>query len=50
MATTLSQRLLDICSLDNSLEAFTKNNLTQNQIDQIEFELKEYFKFDKIFK
>ena len=48
METTLSQRLLDICSLDNSLEAFTKKNLTQNQIDQIEFELKEYFKFDKI--
>lgn len=48
MKTTLSQRLLDICSEDNDLETFTKNDLNQNRIDQIEYELKEYFKFDKI--
>jgi hypothetical protein len=48
MKTILSQRLLDICSENNDLETFTKNDLNQNQIDQIESELKEHFKFDKI--
>jgi hypothetical protein len=48
METTLSQRLLNICSQNNDLETFTKHNLTQDQIDLIESELMDHFQFDRI--
>lgn len=48
METTLSQRLLSICSQNNDLEEFTKKNLTQDQITLIESELINYFRFGQI--